>query len=72
MEDDEIIIKKWKYEIVEEEGDDIFVIDTIDEIKAKVVGVVEERRVKVSEFLKEFVPYKIERNCDDIIEKEKI
>jgi len=71
MEDDEIIIKKWKYEIVEEEGDNVFVIDTVDEIKAKVMGVVEEKRVKISEFLKEFVPYKIERNCEDIIEEEK-
>ncbi len=76
LEDEEIIIKKWKYEIVEEEGDDIFVIDTIDEIKAKVVGVVEEKRVKIADFLKEFTPYKIEnrieRECriedEDVIE----
>jgi hypothetical protein len=65
LEDEEIVIKKWKYEIVDtkEEGENIFIIDSIDEIKARVIGVIEERKVKISEFLKEFTPYKIGKEC---------
>jgi hypothetical protein len=64
-EDEEIVIKKWKYEIVDtkEEGENIFIINSIDETKARVIGVIEERKVKISEFLKEFSPYKIEEEC---------
>jgi hypothetical protein len=70
LEDEEIIIKKWKYEITEEEGENVYVIDAVDEIKARVIGVIEERRVKMSDFLKEFVPYEIKKDCK--IEEENV
>jgi hypothetical protein len=66
-EDDEIVIKKWKYETVDykEEGENIYTISVVEEIKARVIGVVEERRMKFSEFLKELKPYKMKkRECE--------
>ncbi|MBX0310952.1 MAG: hypothetical protein JHC31_03995 [Sulfurihydrogenibium sp.] len=65
LENEEITIKKWKYEIVDtkEDEENVFIIDNIDEIKARVIGVIEVRKVKISEFLKEFTPYKVEREC---------
>jgi hypothetical protein len=70
-EEDEIIIKKWKYEIVDykEEGENIYTISVVDKTKARVLGVIEEKRMKFSDFLKELKPYEIKRNCE--MEKEK-
>ncbi|MBX0310951.1 MAG: hypothetical protein JHC31_03990 [Sulfurihydrogenibium sp.] len=65
-EEDEIVIKKWKYEIVDykEEGENIYTISVVEETKARVLGVIEERRIKLSDFLKELKPYEIKRECE--------
>jgi hypothetical protein len=65
-EEDEIVIKKWKYETVdyEEEGENIYTISVVEEIKARVLGVIEEKRMKFSDFLKELKPYEIKRECE--------
>jgi hypothetical protein len=65
-EDDEITIKKWKYEIVDykEEDENIYTISVVEEIKARVLGVIEEKRMKFSDFLKELKPYEIKRECE--------
>jgi uncharacterized OsmC-like protein len=77
MENEEIIIKKWEYEVIGNEddedekkdkkiieGENIFKISNTLETKIiKVIGLVEEKRIKISDLLKELVPYEIKRDC---------
>jgi len=77
MENDEIIIKKWKYEVISNEddedeekdkkiieGENIFKISNTLETKIiRVIGLAEEKRIKISDLLKELVPYEIKRDC---------
>jgi hypothetical protein len=79
------VIKKWEYEVISNdddeeegnkkivEGENIFKIGNILETKIiRVIGVIEERKIKISDLIKEMTPYKIERECKieekDIIE----